>query len=99
MEALQTLLQNNRRQDLILKILQSPKTDATDRPGWIPPEITHDWDDSPYAYQTEEEMMPGGGLHGRLLAYIMAILQDFIETRGMMLLMDAFIRNPGLSGH
>ena len=91
MEALQTLSQNSRRQDTVLKIIQPSKTDATDRPGWIPPEITHDWDPSPYAYQTEEEMMPGGGPHGRLLAYIMAILQDFIETRGMMLLMDAFM--------
>lgn len=25
-----------------------------DRPGWIPPEIRHNWDPDPYAYQTQE---------------------------------------------
>ena len=92
MEALQTLSRNNRYPDTVLKIVEPANDNVPyDRPGWIPPEITHDWDPSPYAYQTEEEQMPGGGLHGRLLAYIMAILQDIVESRDMMLLMDTFM--------
>lgn len=62
-----------------------------DRPGWIPPEITHGWDTDPYAYQTEEELMPAGGLHGKILAHIMEILRDFLEKRGLMLLLDTFM--------
>ena len=42
-----------------------------DRPGWIPPEITDGWNPNPYAYQTEAELMPGGGLHGNILFSIM----------------------------
>jgi len=62
-----------------------------DRPGWIPPDILYDWDTDPYAYQTEEELMPAGGLHGQLLAYVMEILRDFIELRDMMMLTDTFM--------
>jgi len=62
-----------------------------DRPGWIPPDILYDWDICPYAYQTEEELMPAGGPHGRLLAYIMEILRDFIESKKLMLLIDTFM--------
>lgn len=51
----------------------SPQT--LDRPGWIPAEITHDWDTNPYAYQTEEELMAAGGLHGQLPAHIVEILR------------------------
>ncbi len=92
MEALQTLYRNDRYPDTVLKIVKPADDNVpSDRPGWIPPEITYNWDPSPYAYQTEEEQMPGGGLHGRLLAFIMAILQDIIESRDMMLLMDAFM--------
>ncbi len=47
-----------------------PKTTSIDRPAWIPPEITPDWDTNPYAYQTEEELRPAGGYHGQRLAYI-----------------------------
>jgi len=92
MEALQTLSRSDQYPHTVLKIVKPADDNVPyDRPGWIPPEITKNWDSSPYAYQTEEEQMPGGGLHGRLLAYIMAILQDSIETRGMMLLMDTFM--------
>ncbi len=92
MEALQTINREERRKDTFLKIVKPSDYDTpADRPGWIPPDITHEWDTDPYAYQTEEELMPGGGLHGRILAYMMAILQDFIETRDMMLLMDTFM--------
>jgi hypothetical protein len=50
--------------------LHAPSTVLTgyntlDRPGWIPPEITHDWDSNPYAYQTEGELMAAGGLQGK----------------------------------
>ncbi|MFO1431335.1 MAG: Uma2 family endonuclease [Candidatus Competibacteraceae bacterium] len=67
------------------------KTSRLDRPGWIPPEITHDWDTDPYAYQTEEELMPGGGLHGQLLAYLMELLRATLKARGLMLLWDTFM--------
>ncbi|MEZ4865492.1 MAG: Uma2 family endonuclease [Caldilineaceae bacterium] len=62
-----------------------------DRPGWIPPHITHDWDPSPYAYQTEEELMAAGGLHGRILTYIVELVRHFIEARGSTFLVDTFM--------
>jgi Uma2 family endonuclease len=62
-----------------------------DRPGWIPAEITHSWDLNPYAYQTEEELMAAGGLHGQLLGYIVELLRHRLETRGLMLLIDTFL--------
>ncbi|MFN8490750.1 MAG: Uma2 family endonuclease [Caldilineaceae bacterium] len=62
-----------------------------DRPGWIPMEIVADWDENPYAYQTEEESMPAGGLHGQLLAYIVELLRHHLKTRGLMFLIDVFL--------
>ncbi|MCP4696373.1 MAG: hypothetical protein GY862_05950 [Gammaproteobacteria bacterium] len=62
-----------------------------DRPGWIPSEITHDWDTDPYAYQTEEELMPAGGPHGDLLAYIKELLRTPLKERGLMQIMDIFM--------
>jgi len=62
-----------------------------DRPGWIPADILYDWDTCPYAYQTEEELMPAGGLHGYLLLYIAEILRSFLASRNRMLLMDTFL--------
>ncbi len=42
-----------------LKIPRLAKSEEpVDCPGWIPPEITYAWDTNPYAYQTEEELMP-----------------------------------------
>ena len=75
------------------------KTNSTtiDRPAWIPPEITHDWDTNPYAYQTEEAntvcstLMPAGGPHGRLLAYIMELSRHPLKKKGLMLLCDTFL--------
>ena len=64
---------------------------TTDRPGWIPPEITQDWDPNPYAYQTEEEQMPGGGPHGRQLAHIVTQVEHILEARDLMLLVDTFM--------
>jgi Uma2 family endonuclease len=62
-----------------------------DRPGWIPPEITAGWDENPYAYQTEEEQMPAGGLHGQLLAYIVEVVRHGLQRQGLMLLIDTFL--------
>ncbi|MCP4698184.1 MAG: Uma2 family endonuclease [Gammaproteobacteria bacterium] len=62
-----------------------------DRPGWIPPEITHGWDTCPYAYQTEEELMPAGGTHGDVLPYIKELLRAILEKRKLRLLMDVFM--------
>ncbi|MFQ5616224.1 MAG: Uma2 family endonuclease [Anaerolineales bacterium] len=64
---------------------------SLDRPGWIPDHIIRDWDPSPYAYQTEEELMPAGGLHGQILAYLMELLRHMLEKRELMFLMDAFL--------
>ncbi len=64
---------------------------TTDRPGWIPPEITHGWDPNPYAYQTEEEQMLGGGPHGRQLAHIVTQVEHILEARDLMLLVDTFM--------
>jgi Uma2 family endonuclease len=62
-----------------------------DRPGWIPAGMHHNWDPNPYAYQTEEELMPAGGLHGQLLGYLMELLRVTLKQRGLMLLLDVFI--------
>lgn len=62
-----------------------------DRPGWIPEHIQQGWDPSPYAYQTEEELMPAGGPHGQLLAYILELVRHILEARGLMFLLDTFL--------
>ncbi len=62
-----------------------------DRPGWIPADIMYNWDSNPYAYQTEEELMPAGGLHGQLLAYLVEVLRATLKERGLMLLLDTFL--------
>jgi Uma2 family endonuclease len=69
----------------------SPPTLVTDRPGWVPAHIVRDWNPNPYAYQTEEEKMPAGGLHGQLLAYLMELLRVFLDRQGLMLLLDTFL--------
>ncbi len=71
--------------------LKIPETGASDRPGWIPPEITHDWDTDPYAYQTEEELMPGGALHGNLWSHFGQTPKYFLKKKGLMLLLDSFM--------
>lgn len=73
------------------KIAKSSGGIFVDRPGWIPPEITHDWDTNPYAYQTEEELMPAGGLHGELLTRFAEVARAFLETKGLRFLADTFI--------
>jgi Uma2 family endonuclease len=67
------------------------KRNSKARPGWIPPHILHGWDPDTYAYQTEEEMMPAGGPHGEMLAYLAENLKDFLKNRGMRSLPDTFM--------
>ncbi|MEM7131863.1 MAG: Uma2 family endonuclease [Chloroflexota bacterium] len=62
-----------------------------DRPGWIPDHIHSDWDPSPYAYQTEEEMMPAGGPHSRKLNYIAEVLRHPLEDKNLMFITDTFL--------
>ena len=62
-----------------------------DRPVWIPSQIKSNWDTYPYAYQTEEEMMPQGGLHGLLSAYICELLRSYLKEQNFMLLQDPFL--------
>ncbi len=62
-----------------------------ERPGWIPNHITVGWDSNPYAYQTEEELMPAGGLHGQLLTHILELVRHFLAARGLMFLFDTFL--------
>ena len=62
-----------------------------DRPGWIPLHINSNWDTDPYAYQTEEEMMPQGGPHGQLSTYICELLRSYLKERNLMLLQDPFL--------
>ena len=93
MEAAQTLAQNDQyHNSAVLNTLQLADYIAPeDRPDWIPPDILYDWDTCPYAYQTEEELMPAGGLHGEILTYIAEILRYFFKTRGLRFLADTFI--------
>ena len=92
MEAVQTLSRGNYPEDTITKIPKLADFVAPDdRPGWIPSDIAQDWDRDPYAYQTEEELMPAGGLHGELLTYIAEIIRVFLETQGLRFLADTFM--------
>jgi Uma2 family endonuclease len=75
-----------------------PKTQKIDRPGWIPPEITKNWETSPYAYQTEEELMPQGGPHGQLSGYLYGLLSSRLEQKNLMLLQDSFMLYRDKSG-
>jgi Uma2 family endonuclease len=68
-----------------------PKIQKKDRPGWIPPEIIDNWDTNPYAYQTEEELMPQGGPHGQLSSYLSELLRSYLEKKSLMLLFDSFM--------
>jgi len=69
-----------------------------DRPGWIPPDIPDNWDTDHYAYQTEEELMPAGGLHGKILNYVVEILRDLLASQGQMSLSDTFILYRDIQG-
>lgn len=71
---------------------------ALDRPGWIPPDVIQDWDPDPYAYQTEEELMPAGGPHGQILTYIMELVRHFLKARDLMFLPDIFVLYRDVAG-
>jgi len=45
----------------------------------------------PYAYQTEEELMPAGGQHGRLMGHVMGVTDDFLGAGNLMFLADVFM--------
>jgi Uma2 family endonuclease len=62
-----------------------------DRPGWVPTWVGGEWDPNPYAYQTEEELMTAGGLHGQILNYLAELLRHVLAARGLMLLTDTFL--------
>jgi len=93
MEAAQTLDPNDPySKDAVLKMLKlADYVLPDDRPGWIPPDILYVWDTCPYAYQTEKELMPAGGLHNEILTYIAEILRYFFKTRGLRFLADTFM--------
>ena len=75
-----------------------PPGNRDDRPGWIPAEIESDWDPSPYAYQTEEELMPQGLLHDILNSIICEVLRPYLERCGLKLRMDIFMLYRDKSG-
>ncbi len=74
-----------------LRKIPAPFESGADRPAWIPGEIMRDWDTSPYAYQTEEELMPAGGLHGEILTYLAELLRVPLKARDLKLLFDVFM--------
>jgi colicin import membrane protein len=74
------------------------KTQKKERPGWIPSEITENWDTDPYAYQTEEEQMPQGGPHGQLSSYLSELLRSYLEPKDLMLLTDSLMLYRDKSG-
>ncbi|GAB4578409.1 MAG: hypothetical protein Fur0022_11440 [Anaerolineales bacterium] len=74
-----------------VSLSSTPPLSPPDRPGWIPPHVLRDWNPNPYAYQTEEELMPAGGLHGQILLYLMELLRHFLEQQGLMMLFDTFL--------
>jgi Uma2 family endonuclease len=62
-----------------------------DRPGWIPEWVGDDWDPHPYAYQTDEELMPAGHAHGLYIQMLAEMLKPLLERLGMRLFIDVFI--------
>lgn len=74
-----------------LLIAKGSQKKQSGRPGWIPNQVGNQWDTSPFAYQTEEEAMPAGGLHGYFLSYILELLRHLLEKQGQMLLLDVFL--------
>jgi hypothetical protein len=54
-----------------------------DRPGWIPESVGDDWDPHPYAYQTEEELMPAGRFHSRYIRTLAEMLRPLFSRMGL----------------
>jgi Uma2 family endonuclease len=62
-----------------------------DRPGWIPEWIGDDWDPNPYAYQTDEELMPAGHYHSLYLQVLAEMLAPVLERLKLRRFIDVFI--------
>jgi Uma2 family endonuclease len=62
-----------------------------DRPGWIPEWVGDDWHPHPYAYQTDEELMPAGHYHGLYIQMLAEMFRPLLERLGMRLFIDVFI--------
>jgi Uma2 family endonuclease len=62
-----------------------------DRPGWIPEWVGDDWDPNPYAYQTDEELMPAGHYHSLYIQALAEMLTPVLERRGLRRFIDVFI--------
>lgn len=67
-----------------------------DRPGWIPESVGDDWDPDPYAYQTQEELMPAGRFHNLYLQILAEMLGPLLGRMGLEAVIDVFIfyRDP-----
>ncbi|MFL5802498.1 MAG: Uma2 family endonuclease [Roseiflexaceae bacterium] len=72
---------------------QRPKYDLfrRDRPGWIPEWVGDDWDPNPYAYQTDEELMPAGRFHNMYLQILAEMLSPLLERLKLILAIDVFL--------
>lgn len=78
----------------MIDVLNEPSTSRTgevDRPAWIPSDIVADWDTSPYAYQTEEELMSQGPLHDLLMTYLSQVMPNHLAKFGLILWKDLFL--------
>ncbi|MEM7533474.1 MAG: hypothetical protein AAF639_14930 [Chloroflexota bacterium] len=71
---------------------------ARERPAWIPAHINANWDADPYAYQTEEEMMPGGIVHGDGMLGFGNLLKKVLKDSDFQLLFDCFMMYRGKDG-
>lgn len=65
--------------------------DRRDRPGWIPDEVGDNWDPNPYAYQTEEDLMPAGRFHSLYFKLLAQLLDPYLERLGLYQLFDVFL--------
>jgi Uma2 family endonuclease len=61
------------------------------RPGWVPEWVGDDWDSHPYAYQTDEELMPAGRFHNLYLQMLAEMLHPLLERLGLILVIDVFV--------
>jgi Uma2 family endonuclease len=62
-----------------------------DRPGWIPEWVGDDWDPSPFAYQTREELMPAGRFHNLYLQTLAEILKPLLVRLKLIIAIDTFL--------
>jgi Uma2 family endonuclease len=62
-----------------------------DRPGWIPDSVGDDWDPSPFAYQTREELMPAGRFHNLYLQTLVEMLKPLLVRLKLIIAIDTFL--------